>query len=141
MLPPFRLGLGGPLGTGRQYMSWVAIDDLLGAIHHAMMTDTLAGPVNATAPHPVTSRTFATTLGRVLGRPALLPVPATALRLAFGEMADVALLAGARVLPARLQESGYGFRYPDLEAALRFLLGRPPGPEMTALGAPPTLPA
>ncbi|MEP6687493.1 MAG: TIGR01777 family oxidoreductase [Gemmatimonadales bacterium] len=125
MLPPFRLGLGGPLGNGRQYMSWVAIDDLLGAIHHAMMTDTLAGPVNATAPHPVTGRAFATTLGRVLQRPALLPVPATALRLAFGEMADVALLAGARVLPARLQESGYVFRYSELEGALRFLLGRP----------------
>jgi uncharacterized protein (TIGR01777 family) len=125
MLPPFRLGVGGPLGSGRQYMSWVAIDDLLGAIHHALMTETLAGPVNATAPHPVTGRAFATTLGRVLGRPALLPVPATALRLAFGEMADVALLAGARVLPARLQESGYAFRYPALESALRFVLGRP----------------
>lgn len=124
MLPPFRLGLGGPLGSGRQYMSWVAIDDLLGAIHHAIMTETLAGPVNATAPQPVTGRTFATVLGRVLDRPALLPVPALALRLAFGEMADVALLSSTRVLPARLQESGYQFRYPDLEGALRYLLGR-----------------
>jgi uncharacterized protein len=125
MLPPFRLGLGGPLGSGRQYMSWLAIDDVVGAIHHAMMTETLSGPVNATAPHPVTNRDFAATLGRVLDRPAVLPVPAGALRLAFGEMADVAILSSARVLPARLQESGYAFRYPDLESALRFVLGRP----------------
>lgn len=125
MLPPFRLGVGGPLGSGRQYMSWVAIDDILGAIHHALMTETLAGPVNATAPNPVTGRAFATTLGLVLDRPSVLPVPAAALRLAFGEMADVAILSSARVLPARLQESGYAFRYPDLESALRFLLGRP----------------
>lgn len=125
MLPPFRLGLGGPLGSGRQYMSWVAIDDILGAIHHALMTEALAGPVNATAPHPVTGSDFATTLGRVLGRPARLPVPASALRLAFGEMADVAVLSGARVMPARLQESGYAFRYPELEGALRFVLGLP----------------
>jgi uncharacterized protein (TIGR01777 family) len=124
MLPPFRLGLGGPLGSGRQYMSWVAIDDLLGAIHHAMMTEALAGPVNATAPQPVTGRAFATVLGRVLDRPALLPVPALALRLALGEMADVAVLSSTRVLPVRLQESGYHFRYPDLEGALRYLLGR-----------------
>jgi uncharacterized protein (TIGR01777 family) len=125
MLPPFRVGLGGPLGSGRQYMSWVAIDDILGAIHHALMTEALAGPVNATAPQPVTGQAFASTLGRVLGRPARLAVPASALRLAFGEMADVAILSGARVLPARLQETGYTFRYPELEGALRFVLGRP----------------
>ena len=87
-----------------------------------------ATPVNATAPHPVTGRELATTLGHVLGRPAILPVPAAALRLAFGEMADVAILSSARVLPARLQESGFGFRHPDLEGALRFLLGRPARP-------------
>jgi uncharacterized protein (TIGR01777 family) len=142
MLPAFRLGLGGPLGSGRQYMSWVAIDDLLGAIYYAMMSEALAGPVNVTAPHPVTGRTFAAVLGKVLDRPALLPVPALALRLAFGEMADVAILSSARVLPARLQESGYRFRYPDLEGAFRYLLGRPAamsGPKMTALHAPPTL--
>ncbi|MBA3496157.1 MAG: TIGR01777 family protein [Gemmatimonadales bacterium] len=125
MLPPFRLGLGGPLGNGRQYMSWIAIDDLVGAVHHALMTDSLSGAVNLTAPHPATAGQLATTLGRVLGRPAAIPVPAPALRLAFGEMADVALLSSARVLPARLQETGYAFRYPTLEAALRFLLGRP----------------
>ena len=88
------------------------------------MTEGLDGPVNATAPHPVSNREFAETLGRVLGRPALLPVPAAALRFAFGEMAEVTVLAGARVLPARLQESGFAFRYPDLEPALRHLLGR-----------------
>jgi hypothetical protein len=124
MLPAFRLGLGGPLGSGRQQMSWIAMDDLIGAIHYVLMSESLAGPVNATAPYPVSNREFAETLGRVLGRPALVSVPATVLRLAFGEMAEVALLAGARVLPARLQESGYAFRYPELETALRHLLGR-----------------
>ena len=126
MLPPFRLGLGGRLGSGRQWMSWIAIDDLVGAVHHAMMTEALEGPVNATAPNPVRGRDFAATLGRVLERPAAVPVPAAALRLAFGEMADVTLLSGARVLPARLQASGYVFRYPELEDALRFGLGRSP---------------
>jgi uncharacterized protein len=93
-----------------------------------MMTEALAGPVNVTAPHPVTGRAFAAVLGKVLDRPALLPVPALALRVAFGEMADVALLSSIRVLPARLQESGYRFRYPDLEGAFRYLLGRPARP-------------
>jgi uncharacterized protein (TIGR01777 family) len=129
MLPPFRLGLGGPLGSGRQYLSWIAIDDAVGAIYHALMTESLAGPVNVTAPQPTTAGELARTLGRVLDRPAAIPVPAAALRLAFGEMADVALLSSARVLPARLQESGYAFHYPDLEDALRFLLGRPARPE------------
>jgi len=124
MLPAFRLGLGGPLGSGRQWMSWVAIDDVVGAIHHALMSESLEGAVNATAPNPVTGREFAATLGRVLARPALLPVPAPALRLVFGEMADVALLSSTRAMPARLQESGYEFRYPELERALRFVLGR-----------------
>jgi uncharacterized protein len=124
MLPAFRMGVGGRLGTGRQWMSWIAIDDAIGVIHHALMTESLSGPVNATAPHLVTNRDYATTLGRVLGRPAVLPAPATALRLAFGEMADVALLAGARVMPARLLQSGYEFRQGQLEGALRFVLGR-----------------
>jgi uncharacterized protein (TIGR01777 family) len=124
LLPPFRLGAGGPLGDGRQFMSWVAVDDLVGAVHHALMTETLAGPVNVTAPQPVTNGEFAATLGRVLHRPAALPVPATALRLVFGEMADTAILASARALPERLTASGYPFRYPTLEVALRYLLGR-----------------
>jgi len=125
MLPAFRAGVGGPLGNGHQYMSWIAIDDLIGAIHHALMDGSLTGPVNLTAPNPVTAATFAKTLGRVLERPALVPVPAAALRLAFGEMANVALLSSIRVLPARLLEAGYVFRYPELEDALRFVLGRP----------------
>jgi len=124
MLPPFRLGVGGPLGSGRQWVSWAAIDDVVGVVHHALMTDGLAGPINVCAPEPVTGRELAETLGRVLGRPALLPAPAPALRLLFGEMADTALLGSQRALPARLLESGYGFRYPRLEPALRFLLGR-----------------
>jgi uncharacterized protein len=124
MLPAFRLGVGGPLGSGRQWLSWVAMDDAVGALHQALMSDRLSGPVNVTAPEPVRWREFATTLGRVLRRPAILPVPASALRLVFGEMADVALLASQRVVPAGLRQAGYEFRYPALEGALRHLLGR-----------------
>lgn len=123
MLPPFRLGLGGPLGHGRQVMSWIAIDDAIGAIHHALVTDRLQGPVNLAAPHPVTNQEFTRVLGRVLARPAVLPVPPFALRLLFGELADEALLAGAKVLPARLLDTGYAFRFPELDPALRHLLG------------------
>jgi uncharacterized protein (TIGR01777 family) len=125
MLTPFRLGVGGPLGSGRQYMSWIAMDDLIAGIHHTLMTDGLSGPVNLTAPNPVTNEVFAQTLGRVLERPALVPVPAQALSLAFGEMARVTILSSARVLPERLLATGYAFRYPQLEGALRFILGRP----------------
>ncbi|HEV8699673.1 MAG TPA: TIGR01777 family oxidoreductase [Candidatus Polarisedimenticolia bacterium] len=125
MLPPFRLGVGGRLGDGRQYMSWITLDDVLGAIEHALLTVTLKGPVNTVAPHPSTNAEFTGTLGRVLGRPTLLPMPAFAARLAFGEVADALLLASQRVEPARLLASGYRFRHPDLEPALRFLLGRP----------------
>jgi uncharacterized protein (TIGR01777 family) len=128
MLPPFRLGVGGPLGRGEQYMSWIALDDLIGGVHHALMTETLSGPVNLTAPNPVTNSTFAAALGRVLDRPALLPVPAAALKLALGEMAETTVLHGVRVVPERLLASGYAFRYPELEGALRFMLGRPAGP-------------
>lgn len=124
MLPPFRLGMGGPLGSGRQWLSWIAIDDAADVIYHALMNDQLAGPVNVTAPEPVTSRTFAATLGRVLGRPAILPVPAAMLRFLFGEMADSVLLASQRAVPARLAASGYEFRFSRLEPALRHLLGR-----------------
>lgn len=125
MLPPFRLGVGGRLGDGRQYMSWITLDDVLGGIEHALLTPTLKGPVNTVAPHPGTNAEFTETLGRVLGRPTLFPMPAFAARLAFGEVADALLLASQRVEPARLLASGYRFRHPDLEPALRFLLGRP----------------
>jgi uncharacterized protein (TIGR01777 family) len=124
MLPPFRAGVGGPLGSGRQWMSWISIDDAVGAVHHAMMTEALSGPVNTAAPQPVTNQEFATTLARVLDRPALIRVPAPALRLALGEMGEVAVLGSARVVPERLTQAGYRFRHPALEGALRFVLGR-----------------
>jgi uncharacterized protein (TIGR01777 family) len=122
MLPIFKLGGGGRMGSGQQPFNWIAIDDAVGAFHHALQTETW-GPVNVTAPHPVTNAAFAATLARVLSRPALLPVPEFALRLAVGEMADV-LLNGSRVIPERLMTSGYEFRHPELEAALRHVLGR-----------------
>ena len=124
LLTPFRLGLGGVVGSGRQYFPWIAIDDLIGAIHHALVTESLSGPLNAAAPHQVTNREFTKTLGRVLGRPTLFPLPAFAARLAFGEVADELLLASQRMEPVRLRASGYGFRFPELEGALRHLLGK-----------------
>jgi uncharacterized protein len=123
MLTPFRLGVAGRLGSGRQWMSWVSIDDVVGAIQHALVTGELAGVANTVAPNPVTNAEFTKTLGRVLGRPTLLPVPGAALRLALGEFSQEAL-SSTRVLPRRLLESGYEFRYPDLEQALRHVLGR-----------------
>jgi uncharacterized protein (TIGR01777 family) len=124
MLLPFRLGLGGRIGSGRQYWSWIALDDVLGAARHALASEALRGPVNVVAPAPVTNAEFTQTLARVLRRPALLPVPAAGVRLVLGEMADALLLAGARVAPDRLLDTGYRFRFPDLEGALRHLLGR-----------------
>jgi len=123
MLGPFKLGAGGVIGGGRQYWSWIAIDDVVGAIQHAITCEALNGPVNCVAPNPVTNREFTKTLGRVLGRPTLVPLPAFAARLALGEMADALLLASARVLPKRLQETGYKFRHPELESALLNALG------------------
>jgi uncharacterized protein (TIGR01777 family) len=122
MLTPFQLGIGGPIGNGRHYMSWLALDDAVGMIEHALTDENLSGPVNAVAPQPVTNSEFAKTMGRVLGRPALLPMPAFALRFALGEMADALLLSSARVAPARLQAAGYQFKYPQLEGALRHVL-------------------
>jgi uncharacterized protein (TIGR01777 family) len=123
MLTPFKLGAGGVLGSGQQYMSWIALDDIVGIIHHALHTEALRGPVNAVAPQAVTNRDFTKTLGRVLRRPTVLPMPAPVVRLLFGEMGDTLLLSSTRVVPARLEASGYAFRYPDLEGALRHLLG------------------
>src|SRR5436190_2925774 len=118
MLTPFKLGLGGALGAGTQYMSWIAIDDVVGAMQHLLRLDPVAGPVNLVAPDPVTNLEFTKTLGAVLGRPTVLRVPAFGLRLALGEMADEMLLASTRAWPARLTASGYRFRYANLEAAL-----------------------
>ena len=124
MLPAFKLGIGGVIGSGRQYMSWIALDDVVGAIDHALSNTVLDGPVNAVAPHPVTNREFTVTLGRVLSRPTLFPMPAFAVRLAFGEMADELLLASQRVEPAKLASSGYKFQFSQLEGALRHALGK-----------------
>jgi len=125
MLPLFRAGLGGAIGGGRQYISWVALDELPGIVLHALQCGDLSGPVNAVAPRPVTNREFTEALGRVLSRPTLLPVPAFALRLAVGgEMANALLLASARVVPKRLLDTGFAFRSPELETTLRRLLGR-----------------
>jgi hypothetical protein len=122
MLLPFRLGLGGRLGPGSQWMSWVSIDDVVDAVLHVMRSEAMAGPVNVSAPNPVRNREFTATLARVLSRPAVLPVPSGALRLIFGEMADSTLLASTRVVPRRLVASGFRFRHPDLEGALRHML-------------------
>jgi len=126
MLPLFRAGLGGVIGSGRQYVSWVALDDLPLILLHALQCGFLRGPVNAVAPRPVTNREFTEALGKVLSRPTPLPVPAFALRIAVGrEMADALLLASARVVPRRLEETGYRFRFPELGGALRHLLRHP----------------
>jgi hypothetical protein len=124
LLTPFKLGVGGPVGSGRQYMSWIAIDDVADAILFALTTPSLAGPVNAVAPTPVTNAEFVRTLGAVLSRPAILPLPAFAVRLLFGEMGEELLLSSTRVEPHRLQAAGFTFRFPTLEPALRHLLGR-----------------
>ena len=124
MLLPFRLGVGGRIGSGMQYMSWIALDDLVGAVQHVLTAASLQGPVNAVAPTPVTNREFTKTLGKVLSRPTIFPLPAFAVRLAFGQMGEEALLGSQRVEPARLKGSGYAFRYPELEGALRHVLGK-----------------
>ncbi|HEX9205938.1 MAG TPA: DUF1731 domain-containing protein, partial [Candidatus Deferrimicrobiaceae bacterium] len=124
MLPPFRAGFGGVLGNGRQYVSWVSLDELPGIVRHVLASRDLQGPVNAVAPHPVTNREFTAALGTVLSRPTPFPVPAFALRLAVGEMADALLLASTRVVPRRLEETGFRFRFPELHGALRHLLGK-----------------
>ena len=122
MLTPFKYGVGGRIGSGRQFMSWIAIDDLVGIIDHAIRCDSLHGPVNAVSPNPATNSDFSKTIGKVLHRPSIVPVPAFILRLAFGQMADEALLAGARVSSKKVLESGYAFQYPELEDALRHIL-------------------
>jgi uncharacterized protein (TIGR01777 family) len=118
MAMPFRLFAGGPVGSGRQYMSWIHRDDWVEMVQWSIATAAVAGPLNLSAPNPVPNREFAQVLGRTLGRPAFMPAPALALRLALGEMAE-ALLTGQRVLPARAQALGFTFRYPRLEDALR----------------------
>jgi uncharacterized protein len=124
-LPLFRLGLGGRFGSGRQWWSWVSLDDLVGIIRHAVLTDGVSGPLNATAPNPVTNGEYAKVLAHVLGRPALLPVPRFGPKLLFGELADELLYTSLRVQPERTLASGYEFRHTQLERAFRELLSRP----------------
>jgi uncharacterized protein (TIGR01777 family) len=123
MLTPFKLGLGGRIGSGRQWWSWIHIDDIVGAIHHALHTESLAGPVNLVGPNPIRNAEFTKVLASVLRRPAIFPVPEFALRLAFGgQAADEMLLASVRVQPGKLVSSGYNFKFPQLRAALDNLL-------------------
>lgn len=119
MLTPFKLGVGGVIGSGRQWWSWIALDDLLGVIVHALNTESLSGPVNAVAPQPVTNREFTKTLGKVLNRPTIFPMPAFVARVVLGGMADELILASARVQPEELRKSGYHFKFPELEPSLR----------------------
>jgi uncharacterized protein (TIGR01777 family) len=124
MLTPFRLGLGGRIGSGQQWYSWIHVDDIVGGIHHAMQTESLAGPVNLVAPNAVRKAEFTKVLASVLRRPAIFPVPEFALRLAFGKQAaEEMLLASQRVQPGKLESSGYKFRFPELRAALHNLVG------------------
>lgn len=124
-LPFFRLGMGGPLGSGRQWLSWVSIDDEVAGLIHALTTESLSGPVNLTAPNPCTSKDFAKALGKALHRPALVPVPKLALNVVVGsELADEMALASQRAVPARLEASGFTFRHRTVDAALHALLGR-----------------
>lgn len=118
MLTPFKLGAGGRMGDGRQWMSWIDVQDMIGAIHHILQSDLLHGPINMVAPKPVTNAEFTQTLARVLSRPAIFPMPAFAVKLAFGEMGETVLLGSQRVEPAQLVTSGYPFRFRDLTASL-----------------------
>jgi uncharacterized protein len=124
MLTPFKMGVGGKIGNGRQWMSWIDVQDMVGAIHHILKSDLLQGPVNMVAPKPVTNAEFTKTLGSVLSRPTILPMPAFAVKLAFGEMGETVLLASQRVEPAHLVMSGYPFRFTSLQASLENLLKR-----------------
>ena len=124
MLTPFKLGGGGILGSGRQYFSWIELSDIVRAMQFVVGNQALTGPVNLVAPNPVSNRDFTKTLGRVLSRPTILPMPAFAARLVFGEMADALLLASTRVIPTALTEAGFSYQYSDLEPALREILAK-----------------
>jgi hypothetical protein len=124
MALPFRMGVGGRIGSGRQWISWVTLEDIVGIIRFALETNLLSSPANAVSPNPVQNAQFAAALARVLRRPSIFPTPAFALRLALGEMADSLLLASQKVYPTKLQRLGYRFLYPDLEPALTAVLQR-----------------
>ncbi len=122
MLPAFKLGIAGKLGNGKQYMSWISLEDTARAMLHILSTNSLSGPVNIVAPHPVTNEEFTKTLGNVIHRPTVIPVPAFLLRLLFGEGADMLVLCSQEVKPAKLQQSGFVFSHPNLPAALKAVL-------------------
>jgi hypothetical protein len=124
MLTPFRMGFGGVVGNGQQWMSWISLEDLIGVFHYLIHNAGISGPVNATAPNPVSNKEFTKVLGKVLGRPTLIHLPASAVNALFGEMGEALLLEGQKVSPAKLSASGFSFLYPDLESALRWELGR-----------------
>jgi len=119
MLPPFRMGVGGRIGDGKQWMSWIALADVINGLMFVIRNQSVTGPVNFVAPNPVTNAEFTKTLGKVLSRPTIFPIPAFAVRLAFGEMADALLLSSARVEPVELEKAGFAFAHNDLESALR----------------------
>jgi uncharacterized protein (TIGR01777 family) len=121
LLTPFKLGLGGRVGSGKQWWSWVALDDVVGAIRYALEGD-ITGPVNLVSPNPLTNAQFTKALGKALGRPTIFPFPAFAAKALFGEMADEALLTGQRALPARLLDAGFAFEYPEIDSALAHAL-------------------
>lgn len=125
MLTPFQLGIGGRVGSGKQWMSWIALDDVVGAIEYALANESLRGPVNYVAPNPVRNSEFTKALGKVLSRPTLFPIPEFGVRLAFGEMADALLLSSQRVEPQRLNKAGFQFQFTQLESALRHVLNDP----------------
>jgi uncharacterized protein len=124
MLTPFKMGIGGRIGDGRQWMSWIDVQDMVGAINHLLKTDLLRGPVNMVAPKPVTNAEFTQTLAGVLSRPAIFPLPAFVVKLAFGEMGETVLLGSQRVEPSQLVMSGYPFRFSSLKASLENILKR-----------------
>lgn len=122
MLPPFKFGLGGPMGSGKQWMSWIHMDDIIGIIRYAVENESVSGAINGTAPSPVTNKTFSSILGQVLKRPAFIPMPAFVMKLMMGEMAEELLLSGQRVVPEKISEAGYQFKYPELKSALKNIL-------------------
>ncbi len=123
MMKPFRFFVGGPVGSGQQFLSWIHRLDWIEIVRWIVTTPAVSGVVNATAPYPVTNRQFSRALGHAMRRPSLVPAPGFALKILFGEMASSLLLAGQRVVPARLQQSGYHFRYPEIEQAFRGIFG------------------
>ena len=127
ILPPFKMGVGGRIGSGRQYVAWIDMDDMVGVLHHALMDGSVSGPVNAVSPNPVPNAAFVDTLARVVHRPSLVPVPAFALKAALGQMGKETILDGQRARPARILKAGYRFQVEGLEESLRFQLGRQEG--------------